>query len=184
MENEIIMAPEPCCGAITTCGTPTPIPNTCPCDEPLTAVIDEVHEEYIKFVAVLQESVLHSWKLHLKAKKYSVHVFLEEYYNEALDIIDGLIEHYQGICKCDIIRDNVDMMFVKNDDPLTYFTDLKDYILNFTNNPNNFNERTSEIKSDIDDLLRLIDSTLYKLGNLTESNIKSFNEFVYEKHHL
>jgi hypothetical protein len=45
---------------------------------------------------------------------------------------------------------------------------------------NNFNEKILEIKSDIDDLLRLIDSTLYKLGNLTESKIKSFDAFIYE----
>ena len=72
-------------------------------------------------------------------------------------------------------------MCVKNDDPFTYFTDLKNYILKFVNNQNNFNEKTLEIKSDIDDLLRLIDSTLYKLGNLTESRIKSYESFVYEK---
>ena len=108
-------------------------------------------------------------------------MILEEYYNEALDIIDGLIEHYQGVCKCVIVDDRIPLMCVKNDDPFTYFTDLKNYILKFVNNQNNFNEKTLEIKSDIDDLLRLIDSTLYKLGNLTESRIKSYESFVYEK---
>ena len=107
-------------------------------------------------------------------------MILEEYYNDALDIIDGLIEHYQGICKCVIVDDSIPLMCVKNDDPFIYFTDLKNYLIDFLNNPNNFNERTNEIKSDIDDLLRLIDSTLYKLGNLTESVIKSFDVFVYE----
>lgn len=183
MEDKLIVAQEPCCAEITTCGTPTPMGDTCACGEPIMSLTDEdmVNEEFVKLAAVLQESILHSWKMHLKARKYSIHVILEEYYNEALDIIDGLIEHYQGICKCNIVRDNVDMMFVKNDDPFIYFKELKDYILKFVNNSNNFNEKTSEIKSDIDDLLRLIDSTLYKLGHLTESKIKSFNEFVYEK---
>lgn len=180
MGEENIMAPEPCCAAITTCETPILTQGTCGCGEPLAAVTDEVHEEYVRFAAVLQESILHAWKLHLKAKKYSVHVILEEYYNEALDIIDGLIEHYQGICKCDIISDDISMIFQKNDDPFTYFTDLKNYILSFVNNSNNFNEKTAEIKSDIDDLLRVIDSTLYKLGHLTESKIKSFDAFIYE----
>ena len=54
------------------------------------------------------------------------------------------------------------------------------YLMNFVNDSNNFNEKILEIKSDIDDLLRLIDSTLYKLGNLTESKIKSFDAFIYE----
>ena len=130
---------------------------------------------------MLQESILHSWKLHLKAKKHSTHVILEEYYEEAFDIIDGFIEHYQGIYKC-VIVDDVNLISLKNEDPLVYFTDLKNYVSNFANNSNNFNERTFEIKSDIDDLLRLIDSTLYKLGNLTESIIKSFDAFVYENY--
>lgn len=174
MEDNLILAPDACCGAITTCETPVSLPDTCQCDG------GNEHDEFVKLAAVLQESILHAWKLHLKARKYSVHVILEEYYNEALEIIDGLIEHYQGICKCVIVDDRIPLMCVKNDDPLIYFTDLKDYLLAFLNNPNNFSEKTSEIKSDIDDLLRLIDSTLYKLGSLTESKIKSFDAFIYE----
>ena len=171
MENELILTTEPCCDTITTCETPISIPPT----------IENEHLEFSKLAAVLQESILHSWKLHLKAKKHSTHVILEEYYEEAFDIIDGLIEHYQGIYKC-VIVDDVNLICLKNEDPLVYFTDLKNYVSNFANNSNNFNERTFEIKSDIDDLLRLIDSTLYKLGNLTESIIKSFDAFVYENY--
>lgn len=143
------------------------------------------YNEFVKLATVLQESILHSWKLHLKAKKYYVHLILEEYYDEAFDIIDGLIEHYQGICKCDIINsDIITDDVVKSYDPYTYFTSLKCYLLDFLRNPNNFNEKTNEIKSDIDDLLRLIDSTLYKLGNLTESKVKSYDEFVYENFNI
>lgn len=184
MEDNLILAPDTCCGAITTCETPVSLPDTCQCDstEPLKCDCENEHEEFVKLAAVLQESVLHAWKLHLKTKKYYVHVILEEYYDEALEIIDGLIEHYQGICNCVIVDDRIPLMCVKNDDPLTYFTDLKNYLLTFLNNPNNFSDKTSEIKSDIDDLLRLIDSTLYKLGNLTESKIKSFDVFVYENY--
>lgn len=171
MENELILTTEPCCDPITTCETPISIPPT----------IESEHVEFSKLATVLQESILHSWKLHLKAKKHSTHVILEEYYEEAFDIIDGFIEHYQGIYKC-VIVDDVNLISLKNEDPLVYFTDLKNYVSNFANNSNNFNERTFEIKSDIDDLLRLIDSTLYKLGNLTESIIKSFDAFVYENY--
>jgi hypothetical protein len=178
MENELILAGDPCCDVITTCETPLSEPSKCQCGQ--CGEPEKEYTEFVKLASVLQESVLHAWKLHLKAKKYSVHMILEEYYNDALDIIDGLIEHYQGICKCVIVDDRIPLMCVKNDDPFIYFTDLKNYLIDFLNNPNNFNERTNEIKSDIDDLLRLIDSTLYKLGNLTESVIKSFDVFVYE----
>ena len=188
MEENIILSGDACCDAIPTCEVPVSLPVECPCDEPTASDcnvkdVNEVDMEFAKLAAVLQESILHSWKLHLKAKKYSVHMILEEYYKEALDIIDGLIEHYQGVCKCELVDDRIPLMCVKNDDPLTYFTDLKNYLIDFVNNPNMFNERTNEIKSDIDDLLRLIDSTIYKLSNLTESNIKTFDAFVYENLH-
>lgn len=187
MEDEIILTADTCCDTIPNCDCD--MPELCVCDEPMkpvniNSVEEDTHTNFVKLAAVLQDSILYSWKMHLKAKKYYVHVILEEYYNEAFDIIDSLIEHYQGICKCDIIGDNIgndiipDML--KSDDPYTYFISLKDYLMNFVNDSNNFNEKILEIKSDIDDLLRLIDSTLYKLGNLTESKIKSFNAFIYE----
>lgn len=190
MENEIILTVDDCCDTIPCdCGTLTPaIPapdmcQPCSCEEPVMQNIEEKgHNQFVQLAAVLQESIMYSWKLHLKAKKYSVHVILEEYYDEAFDIIDGLIEHYQGICKCDIIdNDNVITANMdKSGCPIAYFTDLKNYLTGFVNDTNNFSEKTLEIKSDIDDLLRLIDSTLYKLGNLSESKIKSFRAFVYE----
>lgn len=179
-ENELILTANPCCDTIATCDISNPVTQVqCKCCDDCDDKENEEHLNFIKLATVLQESVLHSWKLHLKAKKYYVHVILEEYYNDALDMIDGLIEHYQGVCGCVIVSDNVSDI-LKSDDPFTYFTSIKDYVLNFANNSNNFNEKTFEIKSDIDDILRLIDSTLYKLGHLTESKIKSFDEFIYE----
>ena len=183
MEDNLILTANTCCDTISTCdcgipGTPAPIVSdkcSCECDDK-----ENEHIQFVKLATVLQDSVLHSWKLHLKAKKYSVHVILEEYYNEALELVDALIEHYQGICNCNIVCDDIVSDVVKSGDSFIYFNDLKKYLLDFVNNSNNFNERTFEIKSDIDDILRLIDSTLYKLGHLTESKIKSFNAFVYE----
>lgn len=177
MENEMILSGETCCDTVNICDCDieTQAIEQCPCK---CVISEEEHLQFVQLAATLQDSVLHAWRLHLKAKKYSSHVILEEYYDEAFDIIDGLIEHYQGICKCDIINKDVISCVSKIDEPCDYFTELKQYLMEFVNNPNNFNIRTNEIKSDIDDLLRLIDSTLYKLSNLTESKIKSFRDFV------
>ena len=189
MEDNLILTSEPCCNTAPACEV-EPACEAPACDmggqlqptEPIEQQSSEEEERHLRFVklaAVLQDSILHSWKLHLKAKKHSVHVILEEYYDDALDMVDAFIEHYQGTCQCDIIDTNIVPDIVKSDDPFTYFTNLKDYLLSFINF-GNFTEKTLELKSDIDDLLRLIDSTLYKLGNLTESKIKSFAAFVYE----
>lgn len=187
MEDEMLLTGDPC-GGYSVPLTPTPIATAdccpeCTTDEPkmCSPHEDQTYSKFTELVEILQDSVLHAWKMHLKAKKYYVHVILEDYYNEALEIIDGLIEHYQGICMCDVVNIEDKSMKLKSDDPYTYFRDIKDYLVNFVNDSNNFNDKTFEIKSDIDDLLRLIDSTLYKLGNLTESRIKTFEEFVYER---
>lgn len=192
MEDNLILTAEPCCDIEPACAvcdtqeTPTAILNTDTIDPnsvggTVCQPQDGAHENFAKLAAVLQDSVLHSWKLHLAAKKYSVHMILEEYYDEALDLVDGLIEHYQGVCNCDVINLNITPDIEKSNEPYTYFTNLKNYILKFINF-DNFCENSLEIKSDIDDILRLIDSTLYKLNNLSESKIKSFDAFVYENY--
>ncbi len=180
--EEMILSIDNCCDQNCDYETPA-LSQVKYCDSTQTQSLGDMeHSEFVKLAIILQDSVLHAWKLHLKTKKYYVHLILEEYYDEAFDIIDALIEHYQGLCKCNIISDCIECDMVKSDDPVTYFTDLKDYLVKFLNNPNNFNEKNNEIKSDIDDLLRLIDSTLYKLSNLTESHIKSFDAFIYENY--
>ena len=186
MEERIILAGEPICDMVP-CDTPMATPNECP-DSQCTCgecdiekvVEDDTHVKFTDLATVLQDSVLLSWKMHLKAKKYSTHIILQEYYDDAIDIIDGFIEHYQGICNCEIVKCDIRSNIVGGDDPISYFTNLKNYVSDFANDSSNFNDRTFEIKSDIDDLLRLRDSTLYKLTNLTESVIKSFDTFVYE----
>ena len=178
MEDNLILTVDPCCDTTPVCDTNAQLQPTEPIEQQ-SSVEEERNLRFVKLAAVLQDSILHSCKLHLKARKYSVHVILEEYYDDALDMVDALIEHYQGTCQCDIIDTNIEPDIVKSDDPFTYFTNLKDYLLNFINF-DNFTEKTLELKSDIDDILRLIDSTLYKLSHLTESNIKSFEEFIYE----
>jgi hypothetical protein len=188
MEDNLILTAEPCCDTAPACdvccdqNAPTINTNTIDPNSVGGTVCqpqEGAHENFAKLAAVLQDSVLYSWKLHLKARKYSVHMILEEYYDEALDMVDALIEHYQGVCNCDVIDLNIAPDMEKSNEPYTYFTDLKNYVLKFINF-DNFCENSLEIKSDIDDILRLIDSTLYKLSHLTESNIKSFEEFVYE----
>lgn len=180
-EDKLILMTEPCCNDISTCDCNTS--SSLPCqdgEDDVKNVENNCYAQFSILAAVLQDSVMHSWKMHLKAKKYSVHVILEEYYNEAFDMIDAFIEHCQGLCNCIIVDDNITINMIKSEEPVTYFTTLKDYIVKIANDANNFNENNLEIKSDIDDIIRLIDSTLYKLNHLTESKIKSFDTFVYE----
>lgn len=122
-----------------------------------------------------QEAVTIIWQYHLKTRKHHVHVTLNDFYEKALDVVDDLIEMYQGI------HGIVEEPFTNNlcadgTSEVEYLNNLRAFVEN-----NKFALGTdSEIASAVDDFLGLIDTTLYKLTAFTEHNVKSFNEFVYE----
>lgn len=130
-----------------------------------------------KFFGTIQQSVVESWQLHLQTNKYSEHIALNEYYDDALDLVDDIIEDWIGVhgkpanFECTI--------FAKNfGDSVGYFTELEGFVKK--NRECLFTDSEPEILSDIDALLSLIDKTLYKLKQLTESNdiILKFDDFM------
>lgn len=132
-----------------------------------------------EFFGTLMESVQIAWKYHLKATKHSSHVILEEYYDDAQDLIDTIIENYQG--RYNIVTDFGNRICGCDMSDVEYFQELRTFL---ENGKMMFQEITSasELMSDIDALASLIDSTLYKLKNLTESlgYFKTLDEFINE----
>lgn len=125
------------------------------------------------FFGTLQESVTIAWRMHLKTKSYVIHNTLNDYYNVALNNIDKLIESYQGIYG--VIEDTYfNILFF--DDPVEYFTELRSFV---KSNKMVIGDNT-EINSILDEILGLIDGVIYKITNLHENAVKSFEEFCYE----
>ena len=123
----------------------------------------------------LQECVTITWRLHLKTRKHHIHVTLNEFYDKALDIVDDIIEQYQGIYG--VVEDTfTNCVACDGKSESEYLTELKTFI---ENNKCILGDH-SEINSTIDELLALIDSTIYKITSFCENKIKSFDEFVYE----
>ena len=123
----------------------------------------------------LQECVTITWRLHLKTRKHHIHVTLNEFYDKALDIVDDIIEQYQGIYG--VVEDTFTNCVVGDGKSESeYLTELKTFV---ENNRCVLGDH-SEINSTIDDFIALIDSTIYKITSFCENQIKSFDEFVYE----
>ena len=123
----------------------------------------------------LQECVTITWRLHLKTRKHHIHVTLNEFYDKALDIVDDIIEQYQGIYG--VVEDTfTNCVVCDGKSESEYLTELKTFI---ENNRCVLGDH-SEINSTIDEFLALIDSTIYKITSFCEHEIKSFDEFVYE----
>ena len=129
-----------------------------------------------QYFGTLQESVTIVWRFHLKTRKYSVHIALNEFYEKAIDIVDDIIEQYQGICGI-VEEPFVNCVVGDGKSEGEYITELKAFV---ENNRCVASCGHSEIDSTIDEFLGLIDSTNYKLVNLTENAVKSFDEFCYE----
>jgi len=129
-----------------------------------------------EFFGTLQESVVATWRKHLKTKKYSNHMALDEYYKDAPELIDALIEGWQGTH--DKIENYVDLLKDKEfDTAVDYLTELR----KITKEGRKLMD-SSELESDTDSILSLIDGVIYKLKELKEDRLtlvdylKSINE--------
>lgn len=132
-----------------------------------------------KYFGTLMESVKIAWEYHLKSKKHSEHVILEEYYDDAQDLIDSLIEEYQGLFGA-TVENYENCVCSCEKTPVVYFQELRTFVSTraaeipeITNN--------SELMSDIDSILSKIDSTLYKLTHLVENSNKFMNFEEFER---
>jgi len=126
-----------------------------------------------EFFGTLQESVVMTWRKHLKTKKYSSHMALDEYYKEAPELIDALIEGWQGTH--DKIEKYEDLLKDKEfDTAVDYLTELR----KITKEGRKLMD-SSELESDTDAILSLIDGVIYKLKELKEE--VSLVDFLHDK---
>ena len=161
--------------------TPVDVPGTpecgtgCPDDGCGTGCPENSVVTVANIFGTLQECVTITWRLHLKTRKHHIHVTLNEFYDKALDIVDDIIEQYQGIYG--VVEDTFTNCVVGDGKSESeYLTELKTFI---ENNRCVLGDH-SEINSTIDEFIALIDSTIYKITSFCENEIKSFDEFVYE----
>ena len=106
---------------------------------------------------------------HYNTKSRSIHIIMEEYYTEILELTDSLVEVYIG--KYDMIGDYisiVDEESIKNNDILIYFENATKYIKNSSNIIFNKQDDT-HLLSIIDDIYNLLYKTIYKIKVLTKN---------------
>ena len=130
-------------------------------------------EEYF---GTLQQSFIEVWKDHLSTAKYSDHKALNDYYDDIVDAVDTLIENWQG--KYGKTGELKNTMSTEVNKPVEYLESLRDFTI--TGRDELISKEDTELWSDIDTILSIIDSTIYKLKELSESNIVSLKSFLYE----
>ena len=112
------------------------------------------------FFKTLLDAVTTTHLLHLQSRSYAQHVALGGLYEELGELVDGLVESYQG--KYGIVGSYPLGPSIPATDPITYVESLSNFIREYR-----YEVATdSELQNDIDGIQSLIDSTIYKLTNL------------------
>ena len=114
-----------------------------------------------EIISVLFHSRTQVHVFHLQTESYAEHKALQDYYEGVLGLIDGLVESYQG--KYGIIRGySSPATFREDDDTIKYFEGLVKYVeLSRERLP-----QDSYLQNQVDTIVELLQSTLYKLKNL------------------
>jgi hypothetical protein len=111
-----------------------------------------------QYISTLLASRTQAHIFHLQSNSYAQHIALGEYYDGIIDATDALVELIQG--RYDIIRGYTSPATFKEDNgTVSYFEALLKYVdLNRKSLP-----QDSNIQNQVDVVIDLVDSTLYKL---------------------
>lgn len=117
------------------------------------------NNDYAEMISLLLHSRTQAHTLHLQTESYPEHKALNEYYDGIVEIIDGLVESYQG--KYGIIKGyksyNIDE-YKSTESTIKYLKDLCGKVEKLRDCC-----KDSYIQNQIDTVCELINSTLYKL---------------------
>lgn len=111
-----------------------------------------------EFVGTLLHSGTIVHFMHLQTKSYSVHKALQKYYESIVDSADTIAEAWQG-CEGQIIDMYPQMFGNPAAEPLDYLTSIRDYVIANRDAISDY----SNIQNEIDAVMTLLDSTIYRL---------------------
>lgn len=123
----------------------------------------------------LQQSVVSGWRKHLRTHKYSEHMALDEFYKEMPEKVDALIEAWMGANSKKVNSfDNI--IVSKNMGTLAYLKELK----RVCKEGRSLMNGEPDLESLLDDIVELINSTLYKVKELNENRMMDLKDFIME----
>lgn len=134
-----------------------------------------------QFFGTLQQSTVEAWKKHLKTDKYSKHVALNDFYEDIVDVVDQLIEDYMSIYGK--VENYENLLSEKEIGAIEYLETLRDFTRESADEL--LDEDDTELFSDVDNILSVIDTAIYKLKELEGGkDDKKTNESFSLKNYL
>lgn len=123
----------------------------------------------------LQQAIVGSWRKHLRTAKYAKHEALDEFYKEMPEKVDALIEAWMGANGKKTGKFE-NLLSSSNYNTLSYLKELK----KVCKDGYDLLDENEELEGLLDDIVNLINSTLYKVKELSESNVKDIVDFINE----
>jgi len=116
-------------------------------------------ENFAKLISFLFHSRTQAHVFHLQTTSFAEHKALNDYYDEIIELVDGLVESYQG--KYGVLKgySNYGILeYTDKNQVITYFEALVSKVCALRDSVTD-----SYLQNQIDTVLELIESTLYKL---------------------
>lgn len=124
----------------------------------------------------LQQSVVSTWRKHLRTAKYAKHIALNEFYDDMPEKVDALIEAWMGV-NGKKIKGYENILQSANMNTLTYLKELK----KIAKQGYELMGGEKELEALLDDIVELIDSTLYKVKELDEGEtLINLSDYINE----
>lgn len=123
----------------------------------------------------LQQSVVGSWRKHLRTAKYGKHKALDEFYKEMPEKVDALVEAWMGANGKKLGKFE-NTLSSANYNTISYLKELK----KICKQGYDLLDENEELESLLDDIVNLINSTLYKVKELSESEVMNIVDFINE----
>lgn len=120
---------------------------------------DKGDETLVELVMDLLHSATVTHIMHWQTTSYAAHIALGEYYDQIVDVVDAVVEAYQGKTKTILTNFPIEMENYEKMEPLAYLEYLSAEV---TEGRALFGD-DSEIQNLVDGIADLIDSTMYKL---------------------
>ena len=129
-----------------------------------------------EYLGSLQQTVITSWRKHLKSTKHDEHIILNDFYDDMLDAVDELTEAYMA--QNGKVEGYVNLF--KDTKKLPAYDYVKT-IYDFTKENRDLVGDETEIQGLVDDILTVCDTAMYKLKELVgESQMIDLADFINE----
>lgn len=118
-----------------------------------------MNDNMAMFAATLLHSATNAHFFHWSTDSFAKHMALGEYYDEIVDLTDGLVEVYMG---CYEKINKFPSVYHQPTDPVKYMKSLQKFVEEARKDL----PQETPIQNLIDGIAELIDTTVYKLVNL------------------